>query len=372
MQLISSIYIHFPFCRHLCNYCDFYKHKLDHKKQVEDFEKKLAEQIDQHDGLLESWSCKLTNLETLYIGGGTPSLWSMGGAAYLKQNILDRYGFERDFEFTIEVDPGTWTSEEIDRWTSLGVNRYSFGIQTYEKEFLKIMDREHTMEEAKELLEFFSSRNYNYSIDLMLGLPLSDINGRSIEKEIDELLKYNPNHFSVYILKCRKNYKHYDNLPSDDYTSDEYIRTCNYLESHGYEQYEVSNFAKKGFRSRHNLKYWNYESVAGLGPNATGLIAKDSVAYRYQWKSVGSGYSGEEIKNTSLSIEKLYMKLRTAGGLGLDDFEDSNREGVEKLVGAWQDRGYIKSLENNKIHLAAKGYLMLDSLIDDIFNHLSI
>ena len=364
MDQVSSLYIHFPFCRHLCNYCDFYKHKLVGTAQISEFELKVLEQLDQNKIFLSKNKMEIAPLKSLYIGGGTPSLWSLSGANFINENIINKYGLEKDCEFTIEIDPGTWTPEEVDRWVEIGANRFSIGVQSFDKNFLPILDRAHTMEEAIELLDFLGSRDYNYSIDLMLGLPFSEKENRDIEKEIDALIPYKPSHFSVYILKCRSNYPHIESLPTEDYIADEYLKTCEHLSCKGFEQYEVSNFAKNKSFSRHNLKYWNYESVACLGANATGLLYNRETAVRYQWKAVGIGLTEELIEGSSLEIEKIYMKLRASKKLTIDYFKGKNREAFVKLCDAWQKKGYLLMAPEQGICLSPKGYLLLDSLMD--------
>ena len=375
MQQVSSLYIHFPFCRHLCNYCDFYKHKLESFDQVLSFEKRLELQVKEHENFLREKGAELAQLQTLYIGGGTPSLWSSSGAAFLKKEIIDRYSMSSDCEFTIEVDPGTWTPQEVDSWVGVGVNRFSIGIQSYDKNFLSVLDRKHTMQEATELLNFMQQKKFNFSVDLMLGLPYSyNKEGikRDVLSEIDKLIEFDPSHFSVYILKTRKNYLHSIDLPSEDYVADEYLKVCSHLDSKMYEQYEVSNFAKNNKKSKHNLKYWNYESVACLGSNATGLIAGKSQAYRYQWKSVGEGLSLEFLEKTPYMIENLYMKLRSSGGLCFSDFSGDNLSSFKKNYATWQARGYIEREDTERVFLSSLGFLMLDSLMDDIFRDLTI
>jgi oxygen-independent coproporphyrinogen-3 oxidase len=345
---------------------------LINESQISEFEKKVTLEIKKNEEYLFDNGFELGSLKTLYIGGGTPSLWSMSGIEFLNKNIVKKYGFLEGHEFTIEVDPGTWTEDEINSWIEIGVNRFSIGIQTFDNQFLTVMDREHTMEEAVKLLKFMRDRELNYSIDLMLGLPDSSLNYRNIDMEISKLIHYNPSHFSVYILKTRSNYVHREGLPGDEYISNEYLKTCEKLESLGYDQYEVSNFAKDNKKSLHNLKYWNYESVACLGSNATGLIFDGKKSTRYQWKASGAEITSELVEGSSLEIEKIYMRLRTSGGLSLDYFVLGEGRRFKTLVNAWQGRGYIKSLSGNSIHLSARGYLMLDSLMDDIFNALSI
>jgi len=366
MQEVSSLYIHFPYCRHLCNYCDFYKHKLKDKNDIEKYEKYLDSQYNENLNFLKTQEYTLSPLETIYIGGGTPSLWGTSGSLFLK-----RLDIISGAEFTLEIDPGTWTVDEFENWVEVGVNRVSVGIQSFDKKFLSIMDREHTMPEAIELLNFLKDRNVNFSVDLMLGLPDSKVLNRDVLNEIVELIKYDPSHFSVYILKTRSNYPHNDKLPDEDYISDEYLEVCNFLDANGYYQYEVSNFAKVGFESKHNKKYWNYEPVAALGANATGLLTGNNWSVRYQWKPSGEGCTSEKLEGTSLKIEQIYMMLRVKNGLKDSYFTGDNLVKFQALKKTWCDRGYIKS-QSNGIWLSAQGYLVVDSLMDDMFKDLSI
>jgi oxygen-independent coproporphyrinogen-3 oxidase len=350
----------------LCNYCDFYKHKLKDKNDIEKYEQYLDLQYTENLKFLKTQNYSLSELETIYIGGGTPSLWGISGASFLKRlNILP------NAEFTLEIDPGTWTVDEFNSWTDVGVNRISVGIQSFNEKFLKIMDREHTMQEAKELLNFLKARNVNFSVDLMLGLPNSKAMSRDVLSEIVELMTYEPSHFSVYILKTRSNYAHKDDLPDEDYISDEYLDVCNFLEKNGYYQYEVSNFAKVGCESKHNKKYWNYEPVAALGANATGLLTGKDWSIRYQWKPSGEGCTTEKLEATSLKIEQIYMMLRVKNGLKDNYFVGNNLIKFQALKRTWSDRGYIKS-QADGVSLSAQGYLVIDSLMDDMFKELSI
>lgn len=371
MKEVDGLYIHFPFCRHLCNYCDFYKHKLNEAEQVKVFEKLLLEQIEENKKLLIKNSFEIPSLKTLYIGGGTPSLWSKRGSEFLRDHLLDHINLKSDYEFTIEIDPGTWTKEEIESWIAIGVNRFSIGVQSFNDEYLGVLDRAHRKSEVIETIRYLKKIKANYSVDLMLGLP--KLNGdRDILLEIEELTYYEPNHFSVYILKCRKNYPHYHLLPDDDEVATEYLETCEYLKSKGFDQYEVSNFAKAGRKSQHNIKYWRYESVAAIGPNSAGLLVKnDDHALRYKWKTQSARIEIEKLEGTSLFIEKLYMQLRAKGCFDRNIFDGKNYMIFKKLTKKWSELGYLKSFEND-FELTSNGYLMLDSLMDDIFGHLDL
>ena len=371
MKDVDALYIHFPFCRHLCNYCDFYKHKLTDEEQVNQFEKIMKKQISEHQKFLTETGFEMKKLETLYIGGGTPSLWSKRGSSFMKDFILNSVSFKDNYEFTIEIDPGTWTVEEVNSWRSIGVNRFSIGVQSFNDDYLEILDREHNKKEAAQTLEYLKSINANYSIDLMLGLPKLE-KPRKVLDELKELMTYGPSHFSVYILKCRKNYPHYTKLPEDEEVSDEYLEVCNFLNEHDYKQYEVSNFSKEGLESVHNKKYWKYDSVAAIGPNSAGLLVLDKEnSVRYKWKTQSSGFETENLSGTSLMIEKLYMQLRSKGCFDRGTLNEKNFAAFTDLKNLWESRGYV-ALGQDEFELTAQGYLMLDSLMDDVFNSLTI
>lgn len=369
MNPITSLYIHFPFCQHLCNYCDFYKNKLEDIAQVVEFESLLMGQIEFQKKFLSKNGKNLEPLETLYIGGGTPSLWKNRGISFLKSLFLSgELVLAKGCEFTIEVDPDAWTEEELDGWLSIGVNRFSIGSQAFSNKYIKLMDRTHALEDVVKTVKYFHDRKLNFSVDLMLGLPSSE--DRNIKEELDHLLSYNPNHLSVYILKARKNYPLARNLPIDEIIRDEYLNVSEILKERGYDHYEVSNFSRNSFKSKHNIKYWNYNSVAGLGPNATGLIVNKESAIRYQWKSTQVGMVEEVLSGTSLIIEKLFLGLRHKGNFSLNSLftKKGDSQKLNNIFQQWMENGYLETYSDvNNINLSSLGYLMCDSLIDDVF-----
>jgi oxygen-independent coproporphyrinogen-3 oxidase len=358
--------MHFPFCVHLCNYCDFYKHKLEGSEQIQGFQQLLVDSWEKHQQLFDEHNAELVALESLYIGGGTPSLWSVAGANFFKDMVLRNwFQLTPECEFTFEVDPDTWTPAAIEAWEQAGVNRFSLGLQAFDNEVLKKLDRKHNVESVVETLDFFNKRNANFSLDFLIGVPVEN---RNVLEEIKRALDFNPAHFSIYILQARKNYPHYDELPEDDKIRDEYLAVVEFLAGNGYHQYEVSNFALEGRESVHNKKYWSYASVAALGPNATGLLVKSDVeALRYQWKSMSAGYQLEPLSGDSLRIEKAYLALRNQMGLSMDFFSNEELVLLLQLMGEWNEAGYLRLENPDKITLSPQGYLMLDSVIDDLF-----
>lgn len=372
MKQIKSLYIHFPFCRHLCNYCDFYKHKLTDLDQVSDFEKILIKQIKAHEALLNEKGFELKNLKSLYIGGGTPSLWSTRGGDFVKKWIIKKYGVSKDLEFTLEVDPGMWTKEAMESWFNIGLNRVSVGVQSYDDHYLEVLDRVHRQKEVNETLKYLEISGVDFSVDLMLGIPkLNDVK-RDIIQEINSLNSFSPSHFSIYILKSRSNYPHLNLIPNDDDIALEYLNTCEHMHKLGFEQYEVSNFALKNKQSLHNKEYWAYKSVAGVGPTATGLLIEgENSAYRYKWKPSSEGFITESLTDSSLMIEKIYMQLRAKNTFDIEILSEHNQKMFKQLVEKWDKNGLIAQ-RLPKLSLSSEGYLILDSLMDDIFNTLTI
>lgn len=362
---ISSLYLHFPYCIHLCNYCDFYKNKLEDENQIKQFEELLTLQWHEHKRLLSNHKMSFGGLETLYFGGGTPSLWSLSGIDFIKKKLFKDISLANDYEFTLEVDPGTITEKELNKWLELGVNRFSVGVQAYNNKMLEVLDRRHRLNEIESCLKMLQSYDLNFSVDLLIGAPKSS--DRNIVTELSSLDDLGASHFSVYILNARANYPLKKYLATDEKIQSEYLSVANFLKSKGYEHYEVSNFAKNQKYSKHNLRYWKYNSVSAVGPNATGLFAFKDRALRFQWKSLSAGYKTEEVLGESLLIEKLYMNLRYHGGLKPSElFSDTSA--FEQLFNKWKNAGYLSDKAHvGHIILSSEGYLMCDSLMDDIF-----
>ncbi|RPJ78432.1 MAG: radical SAM protein, partial [Alphaproteobacteria bacterium] len=235
-KIIDSLYIHFPFCAHLCNYCDFYKRVPSDKAQdFKNFHLYLEESFQLHQNLIEKHGYSWAPLKTLYIGGGTPSLWGVEGSQFLK-NFFENKKIKLDpnCEFTLEVNPGGWNEDVLNSWQKLGANRFSLGIQSLNKEMIKFLDRVHSIEDVHETLKYFQDHRLNYSVDFMLGLPFSSPYNRNVIEELDLALKYGPSHFSVYILTVKDNYKFYRDLPDEEWIEDEFLKVSDYLTQKGF------------------------------------------------------------------------------------------------------------------------------------------
>ncbi len=361
---INSLYLHFPFCAHLCNYCDFFKSVPENKpEELTKFEHYLEQTYQVHEKFLASHDYFFGELETFYMGGGTPSLWSERGANFLHE-FLNQKGIklQKNGEHTLEVNPGGWNEEGLSQFLKFGINRFSLGIQSLDARFLKVLDRYHDLNHVHETLEYFSKNDFNFSVDFMLGLPFSEEYKRDIEGELKEILKYKPKHLSIYILTTKTNYVHKNHLPSEEWIETEYLKVSEFLRSHGYLHYEVSNFSLPNFESKHNLKYWETTTVAALGPSATGYL--NEVGIRYKWKPYKYELETENLTSDQKLLEEVYLNLRCFKGFDWKNHSTKSEKWI-LLSERWNDLGYLTS--KSPIKLSPKGYLMMDSLMDEIF-----
>lgn len=314
-----------------------------------------------HQSLIERHGYVWAPLKTLYIGGGTPSLWGTEGKDFLekflkKNNIV----LDKNCEFTLEVNPGAWNDEVLSAWQKLGANRFSLGVQSLNKEMITYLDRIHSIEDVHETLHYFNKHKLNFSVDFMLGLPFSDQLKRDVIGELEQALLYNPSHFSVYILTVKDNYRHYQNLPEEDWIEKEFLSVSDFLIQKGFQHYEVSNFTLPGKQSAHNLNYWKSHTVAALGPSATGFLSEDKL--RYKWLPQKPEMAFEQLNEEEFNLEKIYMSIRSQEGIRLQDFPPK----LVQLVQEWERKNLVVQKEGI-ITLSSKGYLLLDSLMNDLF-----
>lgn len=365
---LNSLYVHFPHCRHLCNYCDFFKSvPNDFDEARETFQSRLEAQWERHEKWLLEQAYHFGPLETLYFGGGTPSLWDVAGAKWFEAFMLKRLSLANNCEWTMEVNPAAWSEEGLSAWENLGVNRFSMGIQSYDERYLKVLDRVHNLSDVESLLE--RMKNKHFSVDLMLGLPFTGEWQRDLKQEISRLVDSRAEHFSVYILTVKSNYKHFKNLPSEEAIEAEFLLTSEELKSHGFEHYEVSNFAKPGARAKHNLRYWQGQSVGALGPSAVGYLA--ATGKRYKWQPQHDDFDLEELTANEIALEKLYLSLRLNDGIKnfSERLQEQDRARFEQMRDAWNSRGWLApSLAKGDLALSPRGFLMMDSVVTDLMD----
>ncbi len=312
---MESVYIHIPFCKSICSYCDFCK-VLYHGPWVVQYLNALVEEIkDKYDGEV---------IKTMYIGGGTPSALDMKDLKYLFE-IVNHFNLAPDLEFTFECNLNDINEELLTFLKENRVNRLSIGIESFNPKKLQFMERNHTFEDANNKMKLMRKMGFdNINVDFMYGIPKESI--RDMKKDLDKILKLNPDHISTYSLIVEDNTKVGISgilpIPEElDASMYEYI--CEKLELKNYEHYEVSNFALKGKKSRHNLNYWDNNEYYGFGLGAAGYIH----GVRYEnTRSLTKYLKGEFLlKEEVLSKEdKMYNELmlgfRKMEGISLKEF----------------------------------------------------
>ena len=251
---MKTIYVHIPFCKQKCLYCDF--NSFDNKEDL----------IEKYFGALikEIKLYKIDNeLETIYIGGGTPSFPNEKYIEELLSNL------PKAKEITLELNPGTITESKLLKYKEIGINRLSIGLQAIQDSILKEIGRIHTFKEFDEVFSLARKVGFdNINVDLMHGLPNQKLT--DFKESVDYLVKLNPEHISCYSLILHDNI--FKNLPEDEEEREMYYYAKNELTKNGYEHYEISNFAKAGKKSNHNLVYWNQEEYIGVGAGASSYM----------------------------------------------------------------------------------------------------
>ena len=262
-----GIYIHIPFCKKKCNYCDFisYSQNEENQKRYIDSLIKSIESAKQQ----KSFENYIVN--TIYIGGGTPSYIESKQIVKIVEKIKEVFVVSEKAEITIEINPGTITKEKLLNYKSCNINRISIGCQAIQDELLNMLGRIHNYEEFLSSYKLAKEVGFeNINVDLMLGLPNQKI--KDLEDSVIEILKLNPNHISVYSLIVEEGTVIEQKISSGEFTlpkeKDEramYKKIKKLLEKNNYKHYEISNFAKEGFESKHNLACWNQEEYIGFG-----------------------------------------------------------------------------------------------------------
>lgn len=258
--MVQSVYIHIPFCVKKCKYCSFTSFETLEKRKGYLFS--LLKEIDYY--------YKGEPLKTFYIGGGTPSVMKIDEL----KKIVDKFEFEETCERTIELNPNDVTPDYANGLKEIGFNRVSLGSQTFDDELLKLIGRRHTSSEIIMAVKSLKEAGFdNISLDLIYGLPNQTISG--FEADLNKVFELDVQHISLYGLKIDEGsyfYKHFpENLPDDDCQADMYLLANKLVKEHGFEHYEISNYSKSGFQSKHNSNYWRCGEYYGFGVSAHGF-----------------------------------------------------------------------------------------------------
>lgn len=363
-----GVYAHIPFCKSRCSYCDFATDVYQNSEVVERYVSALCSEIRHSAFEIEN------PFETIYFGGGTPSLLSAGQLEKILNALYKKFSFETETEFTLEMNPATVTAEKLREFRNLGVNRASFGVQTFDDRALKILARGHDASDARKTFRLLREADFkNISFDLIGGLPHQTLG--DWEKNLDEALKLNPEHLSLYLLEIHENTPLAEQirskrqpLPDEDLAAEMYEMIIEKVAAKGYAQYEISNFSKPGFESKHNSKYWLCDPVFGFGVSAHSFDGKSRRSNERDTKRYVS--LTEENKSpivetnhltaSQLSAEYAFLNLRLTEGLDLRIYKE--RFGIDLKTEFKDDFKRLIDIElvrfdNNKLKLTRRGMI---------------
>ncbi|MCA1625646.1 MAG: radical SAM family heme chaperone HemW [Acidobacteria bacterium] len=271
--MFSGVYMHIPFCRSRCSYCDFATDVYKNGEAVDRYVSALAKEI-------ENFSAEKT-IDTIYFGGGTPSLLAPKQLEKIFDSVRKNFSVTENSEITMEMNPATVALETLKAYKSLGVNRASFGAQTFDDTELKRLGRRHTAADVRETIELLRKADFeNVSFDLIAGLPRQTL--EDWERNLDEALKLKPEHLSLYLLEIHEATPLAEQIrsgrqpsPDENLAAEMYELMLEKVSAKGYEQYEISNFCLPNFQSKHNSKYWTLDAVFGFGCSAHSFDGKN-------------------------------------------------------------------------------------------------
>lgn len=357
--MVDAIYIHIPFCVRKCDYCDFlsFQSNEEERKKYVDFVIKEMELYPKY------------NYDTVYFGGGTPSLLEPCDI----KKILSKLSINDGAEVTLEANPKTVDFEKLKGFKEAGINRLSMGIQSFNEKFLKKLGRLHTANEGEEAYYMAREAGFsNISLDLMFSLPGETL--QNVKDDLSKMISLNPEHFSIYSLIWEPDTKFFEKLEKGEYKETDndleatmYEMIIDYSEKNGYNHYEISNFSKEGKEARHNSKYWRNEEYLGIGLGASGYI--DGIRYKNKMKFIDyydSILMGEkpilEKEEVSLEAKEEYRHIL---GLRLlkEGIEESNCEKYKKIYEELENTGFIQKKDNRYI-LTRKGVFLANDVFE--------
>jgi oxygen-independent coproporphyrinogen-3 oxidase len=361
---IRHLYVHIPFCARICPYCAFYKDLLD-RSQTQGFCEALLRELEQKIG-----SFPLVP-ETTYLGGGTPTALTTSQLDFLLGGIRQRPDLSALKECTIEANPGSVSARKAMLLHKLGVNRISLGVQSWDNKLLQLLGREHTAQQAEQSFHILRAAGFsNVNVDLMFGLP-----GQTIDQwraTLHKTITLQPDHISAYCLTYEEDTEFFLRHSKGEFRQDPdadaefFEATMSMLESAGYEQYEISNYARPGFASAHNRAYWSGQDYLGIGPSAFSTVGQrrwqnvaDYRAYADRILSGQSPIGSTEILTTEMKrAERIALSLRTREGITSESVRNRYQQTDEFIT-----LGLLRRSNGNFV-LTRTGKSLADSVAD--------
>lgn len=370
-----GIYIHIPFCKSKCDYCDFYS-LAGQEEEMDRYQKALLTHLRSFGPKLKGWV-----VDTIYFGGGTPSYYGDKRLREILSLIQRLCTISRQAEITVECNPDSVDPRSMARLRRAGVNRISLGMQSADGQQLRCLHRVHSPRQVIQAVsDIRQAKIENLSLDLIYGLP-----GQTMadwEDTLEKALDLAPEHLSCYGLKVEpdtplaRQVEEGLALPDEDQQADLYLRTVDLLRQHGYRQYEISNFAKPGRESRHNLKYWLGREYVGFGPGAHSYFQGHRYAYPRDLEgyiqAISAGCAQVEqvqpVPPPEQAKEYLLLRMRTARGIEEWEYRRKfglNFEPIARRLEFFEDHRWAEQTDH-RWHFTPQGYLLSNSLILDL------
>lgn len=366
-----SLYLHMPWCVRKCPYCDFNSHTIDRDIPETAYLKAMLEDLDQ-----DLHFAVPREIQTVFIGGGTPSLMSGDFYHELFRELRARLNLADDAEVTLEANPGTLEQGRFEAFRDAGINRLSIGVQSFNPSHLKALGRIHDSEAAHRAIEAARQAGFdNFNVDLMHGLP--DQTPEDAIADLKAAIDHNPPHLSWYQLTLEPNTEFYSrppDLPDDDRLWEIYRQGSDFLRQRGFQDYEVSAWSQPGMASRHNLNYWTFGDYLALGAGAHGKISLANGGIRRYWKTrqpdaylnrIGSRTAGTEpIDTDDLPLEFLMNALRLTNGVEETLFTEHTGLPLSSVAVQLEQLRKEKLLERHRIQATDLGQRYLNSLLE--------
>lgn len=367
-----GVYIHIPFCASKCSYCDFYSLSgCDH--MMPDYQDALIDHIEESAQSLKSYE-----VDSVYFGGGTPSFYGADRIVEIFNTLKLNGNVRLDSEVTVECNPDSTSLNALKLLREEGVNRLSLGVQSANNDLLKLIGRRHNFQQVKRSMQDARDAGFeNISLDLIYGLPSQSKSDWA--ETLARIIELHPEHISCYGLKLEEGTPMYERykgspiLPDDDEQADMYFYAADVLERYGYKQYEISNFAAKGFESKHNLKYWNLDDYMGFGPGAHSCVGNLRYSFVKDLKQYISGVARgasiideyRQIDPLERAVEYIMLGMRTSNGISEHDYRtrcQCDWRPIHKVLLAFAEKGWAEKT-GDRWHFTVPGYLISNTLI---------
>lgn len=372
---MAGIYVHVPYCKVKCHYCDF--HFSTNLQSKERLLNAMQKEIQLQASLLED-----EEVETIYFGGGTPSILETTEIKHLLSTIQSNFNITSNPEITLEGNPDDLSIAKLNELKNIGINRLSIGIQSFNDDILTFMNRAHESSEAiSSVINAKKAGFENITIDLIYGVPEQFM--ETWQNDIKQFLNLDVPHLSAYCLTIEKNtvfghlhQKNELNLPDDELSLQQFKYLVKELEKNGIEQYEISNFSKSGWHSKHNSAYWLNENYIGIGPSAHSYINQKrswNIANNYKYihalENNEEFYETEQLSQLDLFNEHILTRIRTKWGIEFDKLQQLLPEKFKDFMNkieTFESRGWI-SIEGNKAYLTREGKFLSDHITAELF-----